>query len=81
MRVVANIPHSHFTITVFSWNSKFIVKIELGQYEQVFKINETDVGGLEDVKNMLNEPFLLNCMKRFREMAEDFSTAFKNVTA
>lgn len=77
MRVVAEIPHSHLKITIFSWNGKYQVKIELGQFEQTFKIDEKDVDGLEDVKNMISDDFLKQCFQRFLTMREDWNQAFK----
>lgn len=79
MRVVAEIPHTHFKITVFSWNAKYQVKIEIDGFEQVYKISEQDVNGLDDVKLMLSDEFLTSCMKRFLTMREDFGKSFKNI--
>lgn len=50
MRVVAEIPHPRYKIQLFSYNAKYLLKIELAQFEQVFKIAEADVMGLEEVK-------------------------------
>lgn len=79
MRIVEEIPHPQFKITVFSWNNKYIVKIEIGQFEQVFKINEMDVSGLDDIHKMLNQEFLEKVMNRFVEMLADFSEAYKQI--
>jgi hypothetical protein len=54
-----------------------MVKIELGQFEQVYKIAEGDVTGLEDVKRMVNEELLKNALDRFLTMRSDWETAFK----
>jgi hypothetical protein len=78
MRTLAEIPHHTFRISVFSYNAKYIVKIELGQFEQVFKISEVDVVGLEEVKNMLTPTFYENCMERFLKMREDWMNSFNN---
>ena len=78
MRVVADIPHARYKIQIFSYNAKYLVKIELGQFEQVFKINEADVLGLEDVKRMITDELLSNCLKRFIEMRTDWENAFLN---
>ncbi|MEX1192994.1 MAG: hypothetical protein WED10_09820 [Brumimicrobium sp.] len=78
MRVIEEIPHSRFKIQIFSYNGKYIVKIELGQFEQSFKIGELDVMGLDDVKNMINDEFLAGCVKRFVTMREDWEKSFKN---
>lgn len=76
MRTVAEIPHHTFRISVFSYNAKYILKIELGQFEQVYKINEMDVNGLEDIKSMVNDAFLEQCMDRFLSMRTDWQLAF-----
>jgi hypothetical protein len=78
MRVIADIPHSKYKIQVFSYNSKYLVKIELGQFEQIFKIGETDVMGLEDVKAMITDELLENSLDRFISMRSDWENAFKN---
>ena len=79
MRVVEEIPHSQFKITIFSWNNKYIIKIEIGQFEQSFKINESDVSGIDDIKLMLNDAFLSKVMNRFVEMRSDFADSFKKI--
>lgn len=81
MRQVAEIPHDRYKITIFNYNAKYMLKIELGQFEQVFKIGETDVFSVEEVKNMVTPTLLTNCLKRFVEMRSDWEEAFqvKNV--
>lgn len=78
VRTIAEIPHHTFRISIFSYNSKYIVKIELGQFEQIYKISEADVIGLEEVKGMLTDEFLENCMNRFLTMREDWLKSFSN---
>jgi hypothetical protein len=77
MRVVADIPHARYKIQIFSYNAKYLVKIELGQFEQVFKINEADVLGLEDAKRMVTDELLKNSLDRFLSMRTDWEEAFK----
>lgn len=78
MRVIKEIPHERYKIQIFQYNGKYIVKIELGQFEQTFKIGETDVYGLEDVENMITDDLLSNTLKRFVEMRTDWSNAFQS---
>lgn len=78
MRLVKEIPHDRYKIQIFNYNSKYIVKIELGQFEQSYKIGETDVNGLEDVERMITSDLLSNSLKRFIEMRSDWEEAFKN---
>lgn len=79
MRLVADIPHERYKIQVFNYNAKYIVKIELSQFEQTFKISETDVNGLEDVKKMITNQLLNNSLERFVSMRTDWGEAFKNI--
>ena len=78
MRLVKDIPHERYKIQIFQYNGKYIVKIELGQFEQTYKIGETDVFGLEDVEKMISKDLLSNSLKRFVEMRSDWENAFKN---
>jgi hypothetical protein len=62
------------TVSYYNWNSKFIVKIELDNYEQTFKINEMDVKDLEEVKGRVQKHlFLDNVFERFQSMDEDLA--------
>mgnify|MGYP005990045901 CR=1 FL=1 len=81
MRVIADIPHSKYKIQIFQYNSKYIVKIELGQFEQSYKINESDVSGVDEVKNMITQNLLNNSLDRFISMRSDWGDAFthKNI--
>lgn len=79
MRVIADIPHSRYKIQIFLYNAKYLVKIELGQFEQTFKIAESDVdGGVEEVKRMVTDQLLRNSLERFLSMRTDWEEAFKN---
>jgi hypothetical protein len=49
----------------------------LGQFEQIFKVGESDVLGLEEVKRMITDELLSNCLKRFIEMRTDWENGFK----
>jgi hypothetical protein len=77
MRLVKDIPHEKYKIQIFQYNGKYIVKIELGQFEQTFKIGETDVFGLEDVERMITQDLLINTLHRFLQMRSDWEEAFK----
>jgi len=78
MRVIADIPHARYKIQIFLYNAKYLVKIELGQFEQTFKIAESDVNGLEELKRMITDQLLHNSLERFISMRTDWEEAFKN---
>lgn len=77
MRLVKEIPHQRYKIQIFNYNGKYILKIELGDYEQTYKIGETNIDGLEDVENMISPNLLSNALKRFVEMRTDWEKSFK----
>lgn len=72
MRYIKYIPHPAFRIGLYGWNGKFIVKIEVGSYEQTYKISEMDVASEDEVTALLDEPFLRQVDDRFRQMHDDF---------
>lgn len=77
MRVVREIPHERYKIQIFQYNGKYILKIELGQFEQSYKIGETDVIGVDEVEKMITEELLSNSLKRFVEMRADWAKSFQ----
>jgi hypothetical protein len=79
MRVVAEIPNPEMKITVFSWNGKYLIKLEKGPLEQTYKVDEMDVMGESDVRQMLDETFLGQALVRFRDMYQDLQQAQQRV--
>ena len=77
MRVIAELPHPDFKISIFSMNQKFIVKIERGILEQSYKIAEMDLtDGVNSVFELLDEEFLKTVAARFKDMAVDFKATY-----
>lgn len=77
MRVIAELPHPDFKISIFSMNRKFIVKMERGILEQTYKIAEMDLtDGVNSVFELLDEEFLKTVAARFIEMGKDFKETY-----
>ncbi|MEO8887090.1 MAG: hypothetical protein ABI367_13585 [Mucilaginibacter sp.] len=77
MRVIAELPHPDFKITIFNMNQKFIVKLEKGILEQSYKIPDMDLtDGVNSVFEILDEAFLATVATRFAEMGKDFKEAY-----
>ncbi|RWY54300.1 hypothetical protein [Mucilaginibacter gilvus] len=77
MRIIAELPHPEFKISILSMNQKFIVKIEQGTLEQTYKIPEMDLtDGVNSVFEILDEAFLKTVSTRFAEMGKDYKNAF-----
>lgn len=72
MRTITEIEHPNCRISVFSWNQKYLIKLEQPGLEQTFKVNEIDVtGGDEGIKKMISEEFIASAVKRFDEMRSE----------
>jgi hypothetical protein len=76
MRLVRDIPHERFKIQLFHYNAKYILKIELGQFEQVYKIGELDVESVKEIESMITPELLKNSIARFVEMRTDWEVGF-----
>lgn len=79
MRQIAEIPNPEMKITVFSWNGKYLIKLEKGPLEQTYKVDEMEVTGEADVRQMLDETFLDRALNRFKEMRQDLQQAQQRV--
>lgn len=78
MRHIKDIPHERFKIQLMNYNAKYILKIEIDQFEQLYKIGELEVTSLDAIEKMITPEFLKNCLNRFIEMRNDWQTAFQN---
>jgi hypothetical protein len=78
MRHIKDIPHERFKIQLMNYNSKYILKIEIDQFEQLYKIGELEVTSLDAIEKMVTPEFLKNCLNRFIDMRNDWHAAFQN---
>jgi hypothetical protein len=70
MRVVKEVTLGEIRVSIFSWNSKYIFKYELGPMEQTFKVSETDILEESELDGFLEGDFLEEVRQRFIEMGE-----------
>lgn len=68
MRVVGRIPHPGIAITLFEYNEKFTIKMEAGPMEQSYKIPTESVGSVDNLKSIVDEQFLNECLEHFNAM-------------
>ncbi len=71
MRLVKQIPHERYLIQIHQYNGKFILKIELGGFEQLFKVSESEVD-IEKLTNQISNDFLKSCLERFLSMRTEW---------
>jgi hypothetical protein len=81
MRTVTKIDHPKLDISIFLRENKYIVKIVLDQYEQIYRLNQMDVAGMDDMEKLVSEEFLQKVWMRFVDMSKDFKDAFQQTNA
>ncbi len=75
MRYVGDITSTdHYKIGLYTWNGKYIVKVETSLYEQIYKVSDMDFLGDEaDIRRLFSdEDFLKTIFARFGRMHADF---------
>ncbi len=77
MRIVGEIPHDVCKITLFSWNNRYLIKLELGLLEQTYKINQFDIGSEADLYKIVDNTFLTDALNRFDEMDKSLRLALE----
>lgn len=78
MRVIGELPHPDFKITIFLWNNRYLIKIEHGYLEQTYKIDQFDLEE-KDLKNMVDKEFLDQVSDRFQAMHKSLQEALQRV--
>ena len=81
MRVIANIPHEEMKISVFSWNGKYLIKLEKGGFEQTYKISEMDFVDDAELEKMLDEEFKEKVVEIFQTMMKTWQEAKERLDA
>ena len=77
MRIIAELPHPEFKVSILYMNQKFIVKAEQGTLEQSYKVPEMDLtDGVNSVFEILDEEFMAKIATRFTEMRKDYKDAY-----
>lgn len=71
MKVIRQIPHENYQITLFWWNQKYILKFEKNNLEQTYKISELDFLEEEIYQIIDNQNFMNKVLDRFNQMHKD----------
>lgn len=80
MRIVFEIPGDHVKTTVFHWNQKYLIKLEMAMYEQTYKVSEWDVSGDDDIRKLVEEEtFKAEYMERFQQMHGGLHAALERI--
>lgn len=79
MRIIGQIPHPDLNINVFKSGNKFILKFEVGPFEQSYKFLESDkLNSLEDLQNIIQEDLIKNIYSIFDLMNLEYKNMSKH---
>lgn len=82
MRVIGEVPHPKYKITVFSMNERLSVKIEDKLLEQIYKFRDgTAINNTTDVADLLDDAFMQKVAVTFQQMGETYFQALEAKSA
>jgi hypothetical protein len=70
---IGDIPNERCKISLYKWNSKYFVKFETPDLEQIFKISEVEIPNEESLRTMIDDAFVERVIKRFEDMYIDLN--------
>lgn len=70
MRLVRQIPHEHFLVSLHQYNNNYLLSITLDDYQQQFKIPVADLQNIDQLEQQLNPAFYSACLQDFVRMRE-----------
>jgi hypothetical protein len=80
MRIVKEILHPDYKITLYAWNNRYIIKVEQGYFEQTFKVDQFDVAGDADIEKLVSDTsFIAAILERFQSMAQSLHIALQKI--
>lgn len=71
MRALETIPHPSFLISIMYMNNKYILRIEAGPYEQIYKFTKEMAPDIETVKRIANHNLIQEAKNIFDKMQEN----------
>jgi NADP-dependent 3-hydroxy acid dehydrogenase YdfG len=77
MRVLKDFSLAGCKVTLFHWNSRYLIKLEQGRFEQTFKIDQFDISDEKEIEKFLDETFMEQAERRFSDMAQSLRDAMQ----
>ncbi|MFZ9700856.1 MAG: hypothetical protein ACO3AF_07240 [Flavobacteriales bacterium] len=79
MRIVDTIPHPEFRISILKMNDKWLLRIEAGPYEQVYKFTTEMASDTDEIKRLASPEFLAQVKVQFDAMHGIFLPAVRTL--
>jgi len=73
MRIVGEVEHPKYKITIFKMNERISVKIEDRLMEQIYKFRDgSGVSSPDDIKSFLSDEFMADVDEHFSKMGSSY---------
>jgi len=79
MRLIGEIPHPDCKITIFWWNNRYLVKFEVGLFEQTYKLNQYDLTEERELYTLVDTEFITRVLEIFDQMGQSFQGAMQRL--
>ena len=80
MRIIGEIPHPQYKITILKMNEKVTIQIEDRLVSQSFVFRDgSGIKDLPSASTLLTQDFMDKISKRFKEMNADYITALEGI--
>lgn len=70
MRLVRQISHEHFLVSIHQYNNNYLLSITLDDYQQQFKIPVSELQNIDQLEQQLSPDFYSACLQDFVRMRE-----------
>lgn len=78
MKVIKELEKSGIKITVFQWNNKYLIKFETKEFEQTYKIPQTEIFDEKElVEKVLSDDTLNLVFQQFKAMNDVMDVFFE----
>ncbi len=78
MRIIGEIPNPNCKITLYSWNNRYLIKLEQGFLEQTYKIDQFELTSENDLQKIVNTEFINDALSRFDAMATSLQRSLES---
>ena len=80
MRIIGELNHPQCKISLYSWNNRYIIKLERDLLEQTFKVNQFDLTSESDLQKIISDSFIEEALLRFDSMEESLKKSLLNIS-
>ncbi|NJN41109.1 MAG: hypothetical protein HC811_01530 [Flammeovirgaceae bacterium] len=79
MRVIKELILDNCKVSIYHWNNRYLIKLEMDWMEQTYKINQYDLTDESELDKILNPKFMNDAMTRFQGMSLSLQESLKSL--